>query len=216
MSDNYQIEFSNLDGELLAKLESVISPHENLLWIGKPVFIPFVFRNFIAGLPFSIFGAFWALGCILDDKRYLSLLGVLCIYLGVKDCVLGLYAHSKTVFGLSQSRILTRNSGFGGVSYQTLDLKDISEATVTISLLEKMYNVGTIRFFTGKTTIVDERKVEIYDYWHSIENPYEVYEIVSKAMFERKESNKKKSKKKNAEKHKHIRQKSSGYKLDYD
>jgi hypothetical protein len=64
-----------------------------------------------------------------------------------------------------------------GQTSKTIDYDKISDIEVTVSLVEKMYNVGTIRFFSGRTQ-TDEGNTtsKLYDSWNAIENPYEVFQ----------------------------------------
>ena len=41
-----------------------------------------------------------------------------------------------------------------------------------------MYNVGSIRFFSGRTQTDEGNTTKQFDCWFAIENPYEVFKLV--------------------------------------
>jgi len=71
-------------------------------------------------------------------------------------------------------------TGFIGTDFKTIDYDKISDIEVTVNLIERMYSVGTIRFFSGRTQINDGNTTNLYDSWNAIENPYEVFKMVKK------------------------------------
>ena len=69
-------------------------------------------------------------------------------------------------------------SGFIGTDFKIIDFDKISDIEVTVSFVEKIYNVGTIKFFSGRTQTDDGNTSKLYDSWSAIENPYEVFKMV--------------------------------------
>lgn len=69
-------------------------------------------------------------------------------------------------------------SGFIGTDFKTIDYDKIFDIEVTISFVEKIYNVGSIKFFSGRTQTDEGYTTKLYDSWSAIENPYEVFKMV--------------------------------------
>ncbi len=57
---------------------------------------------------------------------------------------------------------------------------------VKANIIERLFGVGTIRFFTGKTYVYEGTTKKIYDQWESIPNHHDVFKSVQKIMRERK------------------------------
>jgi len=45
---------------------------------------------------------------------------------------------------------------------------------VTVNIIERAFNVGTIKFLSGGTETNDGTATKLYDRWKAIQNPYEV------------------------------------------
>ena len=69
-------------------------------------------------------------------------------------------------------------TGFIGTDFKTIDYDKVSDIEVTVSFIERMYNVGTIRFFSGRTQNEEGNTTKLYDTWIAIENPYEVFKML--------------------------------------
>lgn len=198
------------DHLLFSKLEKVIHPNEQLIWMNKPKRIPFILSA--GNFPVIIFGLIWTMLCWWGGLKLFGLVGFFFIYFGLNDYLARLIGFHETVFGLTKNRILIRTGTFGGVNVQTIELESVSDVVVNVSLLERIFNVGTVKFFIGKTAEDGDGKTyNVYHCWLAIENPFEIYEAVNKAIFERKNLNDKSSKKKK----KNLHKKRGGYKLDY-
>lgn len=61
----------------------------------------------------------------------------------------------------------------------------ISDIEVTVNFVERAFNVGTIRFFSGRTETNDGVTSKLYDKWEAIANPYEVFKLEVKVIVQR-------------------------------
>lgn len=175
---------STFDKNLLPEFDSVKDNDEEILWTGKPKFIPYVFRGLGAGLFTLAFGIVWILTTInikSDDGSSVSpffwLFGLLPLLQGLYVFLNRLLSFSNTAYGYSNKRVMMR-TGFIGTNFKTIDYDKISDIEVTVNIIERMYNIGSIRFFSGRTQTDEGNTTKLYDVWSAIENPYEVFKMV--------------------------------------
>ena len=174
---------STFDKNLLPEFESVKDNDEEILWTGKPTFIPYVFSGLGIGLYMIGFGIV-VLIITLNVKPeidstggYAWLLGFLPLLQGLYTFLKKLFSFSNTAYAYSNKRVMMR-TGFIGTDFKTIDYDKISDIEVTVNVVERMYNVGSIRFFSGRTQTDEGNTTKLYDCWFAIENPYEVFKLV--------------------------------------
>ncbi|MBO9203507.1 MULTISPECIES: PH domain-containing protein [Niastella] len=170
--------------DLLPAFDSIKDDNEEILWTGKPKFIPFIFTGFLGTILIICFAIFWISkarngNLIGDDKlsSYFWLFGLIPLIAALFPFLKKIFSFSNTLYSYSDKRVMIR-SGFIGTNFKTIDFDKISDIEVTVSVLEKMYNVGTIRFFSGRTKIDEGHTIKVYDSWSAIKNPYEVFKMV--------------------------------------
>lgn len=175
---------STNDKELLPEFESIKDDKEVILWTGKPKFIPFILANFFAGIFIILFAIVWVFANRIwwtnngnETSAYFWLLGLLPLIVGLLGFLKRVFSFSNTAYSYSDKRVMMR-SGFIGTDFKIIDYDKISDIEVTVSVVEKMYNVGTIKFFSGRTQTDEGNTTKLYDSWSSIENPYEVFKLV--------------------------------------
>jgi hypothetical protein len=175
---------STLDKNLLPQFDSVKDNDEEILWTGEPKFIPYIFSGLGAGLFTLAFGIVWMLTTInfkSDDgssaNPFLWLFGLLPLLQGLYVFLNRLLSFSNTAYGYSNKRIMMR-TGFIGTDFKTIDYDKISDIEVTVNIIERIYNLGSIRFFSGRTQTDEGNTTKLYDVWSAIENPYEVFKMV--------------------------------------
>jgi uncharacterized membrane protein YdbT with pleckstrin-like domain len=175
---------STNDKELLSEFESIKDDKEEILWTGRPKFIPFIFTSVLGGIFTIGFAIVWFLtakgwGLNVDNNSpsFFWLLGFLPLVVGLFAFLKKIFSFSNTAYSYSDKRVMMR-SGFIGTDFKTIDYDKISDIEVTVSLVEKMYNVGTIRFFSGRTQTDEGNTTKLYDSWSAIEDPYEVFKKV--------------------------------------
>jgi hypothetical protein len=175
---------STFDKNLLPQFDSVKDNDEEILWTGKPKFIPYIFSGLGSGLFTLAFGIIWLLVNfnIKPDKtegsfQYFWLFGLIPLLQGLYVFLNRLLSFSNTAYGYSNKRVMMR-TGFIGTDFKTIDYDKISDIEVTVNIIERMYNVGSIRFFSGRTKTDEGNTNKLYDVWYAIEKPYEVFKMV--------------------------------------
>jgi len=170
--------------DLLPEFESIKDDNEVILWTGKPKFIPFIFTGILGGIFTIAFAVVWLLtardfGSNIDSNstNYFWLFGLIPLLAGLFAFLIKVFSFSNTSYSYSDKRVMMR-SGFIGTDFKTIDYDKISDIEVTVSVVEKIYNVGTIRFFSGRTQTDEGNTTKLYDSWSAIENPYEVFKMV--------------------------------------
>jgi len=174
---------STFDKNLLPVFDSVKDNNEEILWTGNPKFIPYFFSGLWGELLLIAFGLFF-LNIIPDNGdgidgmvQYFYLFGLIPILIGLYIFLNRLLSFSNTAYGYSNKRVMMR-TGFIGTDFKTIDYDKISDIEVTVNIIERMYNVGSIRFFSGRTQTHKNHTTKLYDVWCAIENPYEIFKLV--------------------------------------
>ncbi|MBG8555552.1 PH domain-containing protein [Hymenobacter guriensis] len=183
---------SPFDQNLLPEFESVRGEKEQILWTGKPAFVPFVLGGLLAGLPGIGFGLTWLLAseAFTADKTsvvwnwgFFWLIGLLPLGQGIWAFLSRFLSYSNTVYAYSNRRIIIR-TGFFGTHFKSIDFDKISDTEVTVNAIERLYNVGSIRFFSGRTESDEGNVSKLYDYWNAISLPYEVFRRVKEVILD--------------------------------
>jgi membrane protein YdbS with pleckstrin-like domain len=169
---------------LLPAFESIKDDKEEIIWTGKPKLIPFLLTGFWAGIVTISFALIWVLSAgnwsTNSDNKFSSffwLFGLIPLVVVLFGFFKKVFSFSNTAYAYSDKRVMMR-SGFVGTGFKTIDYDKISDIEVTVSIIEKMYNVGTIKFFSGRTVTDEGNTTKLYDSWIAIENPYEVFKRV--------------------------------------
>lgn len=172
---------------LLPEFDSVKDDDETILWVGKPKFIPFIFSGVEKGLFIFLFGVAWiVINYSLKDSENSSitffwLIGLIPVLQSTYYFLKRVLSFSNTVYAYSNKRIMIR-TGFIGTDFKIIDYDKISDIEVTVNIIERIYNVGSIRFYSGRTETNDEGTTKLYDSWSAIENPYSAFKSVKQVM----------------------------------
>ena len=161
---------------------SVCEPGETILWQGRPLFWPFVLH----AVPFLLFGLAWGamdfglVGAATANATKPTAPAVLLFFLVVHSlplwlslayCAYVALVQGNTAYAYSNRRLMMRGGVFG-TSFKSIDYDRIQELDVVVGIIDRLFNVGTVRAFCGATT---SKGARVYDRFVSIGNPYEVY-----------------------------------------
>jgi Bacterial PH domain len=166
------------------EFESVTEPGEKILWQGKPVFVPFMLH----AIPILGLGMFWGAFYLgLDSAAsgnaappptpYLIIFLIMRSFPVWGSFLYVIYlvqVYGNTLYGYTNRRMLMR-SGLFATSFKSIDYDRIQELDVTVGLLDRLFDVGTVRAFSGSVTSKGSR---IYDRFVSIRDPYGVYRAI--------------------------------------
>ena len=169
--------------------DSILSNNEKILWADSPKFFPFLFAiwpQFLTGVGlmcFVLYGAFvQGMG---HEKRLIDIDNIqsydfhillfffLSFSMSIGALIWRALTYSNTYYALTDKRVILRG-GFLGVDYKSVDHDKISEMLFDVNVLEKIYNCGTIKAFSGRVNSKGNRE---YDSIVGISNPYDVYKL---------------------------------------
>ncbi|RYF09407.1 MAG: hypothetical protein EOO42_23935, partial [Flavobacteriales bacterium] len=138
---------STSEKKLLPEFESIKDDQEEILWTGKPKFIPYIFTGALAGLSILAFALIWFsiarnTGANNDSgpSSYFWLFGLIPLVVGIISFVNRIFSFPNTAYAYSDKRIMMR-TGFIGTDFKTIDYDKISDIEVTVDIIERMYNV---------------------------------------------------------------------------
>ena len=186
---NYTLNIMTLrsDKNLLPEFDSIKDSNEHSLWTERPKFVPFILSEIWGGVFIIFFAIIWfAIATNVKPENDSS--GGWGIWMGLLPAALFLFAFlrkvfsfSNTAYAYSNKRVMMR-TGFLGTDFKIIDYDKISDIEVTVNFVERFYNVGTIKFYSGRNHTSDGQTTKVYDNWEAIPNPYEVFKQVKEVM----------------------------------
>jgi membrane protein YdbS with pleckstrin-like domain len=170
------------------EFDAVKDDDETILWIGKPKREPFLAQ----GIPFLIIGCLWGAFDYFFFLRFTGFMpggigGIATIfilfhmfpfYAGILNMLRLVLVFKNTSYAYTNKRLMFR-TGFFGIDFKSVDYDRIQNIEVNVNPLEKMFNVGTIKAFTGEyASSRDHGTRPIYNEFKAIEDPYEVFKAI--------------------------------------
>jgi len=173
------------DKNLLPDFDSVKDNDEEILWTDKPKFIPYCITGLGAGIGAFIFvGIYYAMTKNVKNEdgttgNFSIWFAALPILFFLWSFFQKIFSYNNTSYALTNKRVMMR-TGFIGTDFKSIDYDKISDIEVTVNFVERAFNVGTIKFFSGRTQTDEGTTMKLYDRWEAIKNPYEVFKQVKK------------------------------------
>jgi hypothetical protein len=166
------------------EFEAIKDYDETILWNGKPAYIPFIAQ----GIPFLIFGLLWGAfdfffilnifnGGFSEMSGFIipfMLLHLFPFYGSILNMLRLVLVYRNVSYAITTKRVMLR-SGFFGIDFKAVDFDKIQNLEVNVGPLEKIFNVGSIRIFSGETVSSKNGTRSMHDTFKAIENPYSVF-----------------------------------------
>ena len=174
---------SRFDKSLLPEFDSVKDDDEQVLWSGRPKFVRYSITALGTGISVFIFiGAYYAFAkSIKNDDGTAGSFHIWFVALPIGFFVWSflnkLLSYGNTRYAFTNKRVMMR-TGFIGTDFKSIDYDKISDIEVTVNFIERLFNVGTIKFFSGRTQTDEGTTTKLYDHWEAIQLPYEVFKQV--------------------------------------
>ncbi len=179
---------TKFDQNIAPDFEAVLDKNEKILWFDRPVFVPYILTNIWRNIFYLLLGGGFLAALILDhdfstkrdgSPEYMMwLLSLLFVFWGVQGILVAFFNFGNTAYGYSAKRVMIR-SGFIGVDFKTIDFDKIADIEVNVNMIERMYNVGSIKFSTGETT---SKGKLVYQQFTSVKNPYNIFTMVKQIV----------------------------------
>lgn len=167
------------------EFDAVKDNDETIYWTGQPKFVPFLAK----GIPFLIIGLFWGAFDLFFLMNMMSIGGAqpfIWIYMLLHlfpfyGSILNMFrlalVHHNTFYAITSKRLMLR-TGFFGIDFKAVDYDKIQNLEVNVGPLEKLFNVGTIRAFTGEYAHTKNGTRPLFNEFIAIEEPYEVFKQI--------------------------------------
>ena len=172
------------------EFEQIKDDNETIYWVGQPKLVPFL----VQGIPFLIFGCIWfafdyffflqgnaIVGGIGGFGNFLNifiLFHMFPFYASILNMLRLILVYRNTRYAYTNKRLMFR-TGFFGIDFKAIDYDKIQNIEVNVDPLEKIYNVGTIRVFTGEFTASGDHGTRpVYNQFKAIEDPYAVFKAI--------------------------------------
>ena len=166
------------------EFEAIKDVDESILWIGKPAYVPYLAQ----GIPFLLIGLVWL---AFDSMFILGMMsnglggmgGFITIFMlfhlfpfwgSLLNMVRLMLVYRNVRYAITTKRVMLR-SGFFGIDFKAVDFDKIQNLEVNVGPLEKMYNVGSIRIFSGEAAHTKNGMRSLYDVFKAIPEPYAVF-----------------------------------------
>lgn len=170
------------------EFDDILDDDERIMWVERPQFAPYFLTELSSGLGILlvlyIFTNVSNLN-IFNALTWDSWFVIIPIGGFVWNFSRRMLSYSNSYYAYTDKRVMIR-SGIQGTDYQVIEYEKISIMNVKANIIERLFGVGTIRFFTGKTYVYEGTTKKIYDQWESIPNHHDVFKSVQKIMRERK------------------------------
>ena len=173
-------------------LIDVLFKGETVFWQGKPNKFCYVLRSFGKLLPgaliFLLFDGFFigtmiATGALAE----MGVLGILFlafffafhlfpVWLCIGKIIAGNLEHKNIDYAVTSRRVIAR-SGIWGLDFQSIDDADISNIRVDVSILERLFKVGTV--------IISTSSGQSFSLF-AVEDPYSLYKKINKVFIDMK------------------------------
>jgi membrane protein YdbS with pleckstrin-like domain len=175
---------STPDKKLLPEFDSVKDDDEEILWTDKPRFIPYTITGLSLGVTAFVFvGIYYAMTKNIKNENgsgaFSIWFALIPVFLFLLSFLKKIFSYSNTSYAFTNKRVMVR-TGFLGTDFKAIDYDKISDIEVTVNFIERAFNVGTIKFFSGRTDVNDGITTKLYDRWEAIANPYEVFKQLKK------------------------------------
>lgn len=172
------------DKSLLPNFESILCDDEEIIWIGNPKFIPFIISDFLSTsllIAVAIFISFSDIeppeNDLNDIWNFFLIIGLLLILKNIYSLLDKLFSFKNTIYAFTSKRLMVR-TGYIQTYFNSINFDKITEIGVTAGFFERVFNVGTINFYTGKFEINEDKNTKVFESWCAISNPYEIFKMV--------------------------------------
>ncbi len=167
------------------EFDAVKDNDETIYWTGQPKFVPFLAK----GIPFLIIGLLWGAFDLFFLMNMMSiggaqpfiwifmLLHLFPFYGSILNMFRLALVHHNTFYAITSKRLMLR-TGFFGIDFKAVDYDKIQNLEVNVGPLEKLFNVGTIRAFTGEYAHTKNGTRPLFNEFIAIEEPYEVFKQI--------------------------------------
>ncbi|MBC76058.1 MAG: hypothetical protein CME64_08570 [Halobacteriovoraceae bacterium] len=155
---------------------NVLESDESVIWAEKPHLITYILGLApISIIPGVVIGLLSVRGANIPGGAFLTSL-LLALVIGVF-----IYINYKNVLYVLTSKRLIISTGFFGIDFHSIDYDKVTDLTVSVSVLQRIWGSGNIVFATASSMGVQSKFNK--NIFRSVLNPYDVYRRVKRLTY---------------------------------
>lgn len=184
----------NTDMAAAQLFDQVRDNNENVLWAGRPAFLPFL----ASGMPFLVIGLIWFsidffgfIRPMLLGKGHTApgftgfMIPFFALHLfpfwgSVLNLLRLFLVHKNTAYAITSRRVMFRG-GFWGINFESIDFDQITDLQVNIGPIESSIGVGTISIYTAAPVA---NRTPLSKRFIGVTEPYDVFKEIKKVSLD--------------------------------
>jgi|GEM_PF-1119882 len=171
--------------DLLPGFEHILETDERILWVEKPLKVPYLAAGFRELFLFSFFFGIFLLylnASQKDPNLGGYLMGAAFILFSPFEFIKRRLYLKHICYAYTNKRILIRY-GIRGKKIKVIEFENVVEVTVDINSIERYYGVGTVKFFTGEISHSEAGTPEkMYVDLEAVTDPYVMFHNLKNVM----------------------------------
>lgn len=184
----------NTDLSTAQLFDQVRDSNENVLWSGRPAFLPFI----ASGIPFLVLGLIWFSIDFFGFIRPMLpghgrapqgftgfmipffALHLFPFWASVLNLLRLFLVHKNTAYAITTRRVMFRG-GFWGINFESIDFDQITDLQVNIGPLENSIGAGTISIYTAALAA---NRTPQSKRFIGVSEPYDVFKEIKKVSLD--------------------------------
>lgn len=184
----------NTDLSTAQLFDQVRDSNENVLWSGRPAFLPFI----ASGIPFLVLGLIWFSIDFFGFIRPMLLghgrasqgltgfmipffaLHLFPFWASVLNLLRLFLVHKNTAYAITTRRVMFRG-GFWGINFESIDFDQITDLQVNIGPIENSIGAGTISIYTAALAA---NRTPQSKRFIGVSEPYDVFKEIKKVSLD--------------------------------
>ncbi len=166
----------------MRELDKVLNDHEEIIWEGKPQFLPY----FIGSFTLTLFGLIFAgVGFLVADSFLMAFL-IPHTWIGLAFIFIPpfyrFFGYKRIFYGITDKRIILQK-GIIGRDFKLVDYDKITNKEVDVGIIDQVFgkNSGSIKISTPITVMRTSEGPKDHPFTLAhISDPYNVFKLLKK------------------------------------
>lgn len=165
---------------------SILRENEKVLWTGKPEGLPYATNELVSFFKSVVWAAVvWAIFIVISKVAeaeiswgMMHLIAAIIIVPALITFLKKLIEFKNIHYCVTDNRILIQTGVFN-TTIKSIESEKINFTNINSNFLDKIFNVGTLLFYSGEVKNNDDKVEKVFDKFESIQEPFRILNFIS-------------------------------------